>query len=93
MQLAQGLAQPVKGSRGRLDQQQAFAGSFDLAFPPVDRFHLRHDVDARRKLPVNQSLSNASPLVERAAGSHHNACVGHMRISFRFRFLATTDAL
>src|SRR5215469_13547755 len=53
VQFGQRLAQPLKGSRGRLDHQQPLVRRFYLAFPAVDRFDLRNDVDARGQLPFD----------------------------------------
>src|SRR5271169_1263568 len=79
VQLAQSVANTIKGVQRRLDYEQPLGCRLDLALPAIYGFNLGSDVDAGCQLPLNQRMGDAAGFLERAAGGKHEPLVGHIK--------------
>jgi hypothetical protein len=78
----------------RLDDEQRLVVQFDLALPPVDGAHERHDVHARDELAPDDGLGDRARLVGRRGDEaddvlNHAATVEHWRVVARDAIITT----
>jgi hypothetical protein len=71
MQLFHGIANTLKKFGLGLDHEKPFLRRLYFALPAVNRFDLRHNVDARRQPALNQTVSNLAGFFLRS-GSRKN---------------------
>src|SRR5579859_4915596 len=80
MQLLDGGAHVFEALTAGLDDQQPLFSRFDLAFPAINRFDPRNDVDAAGHTALDECPGNPLCFIGRSRGGEHHAHWGHSRL-------------